>query len=367
MTMVEAIQRMSDEIYMRQALALAAHGAGRTHPNPTVGSVVVSEGEVIGEGWHRGPGRPHAEVEALSRAGEKARGGTLYVTLEPCAASGRTPPCTLAIVKAGITRVVYASSDPNPKMSGGGAWLEGHGISVTANVLEAEADALNRPFLYAHRLGRPYVLAKAGISLDGKLATRRMHSQWITNELSRKHSHAIRAECHAVLVGSGTLNMDNPSLTVRHVPIGGRPPLRVMFGAHAPVFQSDYNFADGEVPARLYVCHDNRHVADWQRAGVDVVRVDGVLPMLRHLVADQRWQILLEGGGGLHAAFLEARLTDEMILYQAPILIGGSDAIGLWHGTGVNRVEEAPRLVDVQRRMFGEDQMIRGRVVYPEA
>jgi diaminohydroxyphosphoribosylaminopyrimidine deaminase/5-amino-6-(5-phosphoribosylamino)uracil reductase len=251
-------------------------------------------------------------------------------------------------------------------MSGGGAWLEAHGVKVTANVLETKADILNRPFLYAHRLGRPYVIAKAAMSLDGKLATRRMHSQWISGELSRKHAHALRAQCHAIVVGSGTLNMDNPSLTVRDAPLAGRVPLRVMFGSHAPIFHAEYHFADGEVPARLYVCHDNRHVADWQRAGVDVVKVDGIVPMLRHLAVDHRWQILLEGGGGLHAAFLEARLTDEMVLYQAPILIGGADAIGLWQGTGVNRVEDSPRLVDVRRKMLGEDQMIRGRVVYPE-
>jgi len=365
--MAEAIQRMNDEMYMRQALTLAANGLGRTHPNPTVGAVIVANGEVAGEGWHHGPGKPHAEIEAIAKAGKRTVGSTLYVTLEPCAATGRTPPCTQAIAKAGISRVVYASSDPNPKMSGGAAWLDNHGVHITANVLEAEADALNRPFLYAHRYGRPYVMAKAGMSLDGKLATRQMHSQWISNDLSRKHAHALRAECHAILVGSGTLNMDNPSLTVRDSPLGGQAPLRVMFGSHAPIFRSEYHFADGEVPSRLYVCRDNRHIDDWQKAGVDVVRVDGILPMLRHMVQDHRWQILLEGGGGMHAAFLEARLTDEMILYQAPILIGGSDAIGLWQGTGVNRVEDAPRLEDVQRRMLGDNQMIRGRVVYPEA
>ena len=176
----------------------------------------------------------------------------------------------------------------------------------------------------------------------------------------------MRARCHAILIGSGTLNTDNPSLTVRDVPLKGRPPLRVMYGTHAPVFRADYNFADGQVPARLYVCRDSRHIDDWQQAGVDVVKVDGLLPMLRHLVVDQRWQILLEGGGGLHAAFLEQRLTDEMVLYQAPILIGGTDSVGLWQGEGVDRVVNAPRLVDIRRKEFGEDQLIRGRVVYPE-
>ncbi len=358
---------MQDTIYMRQALTLAAKGAGRTHPNPTVGAVIVADGEVIGEGWHKGPGKPHAEIEAMSMAGNRAAGSTLYVSLEPCAATGRTPPCTAAILQAGISRVVYASSDPNPKMSGGAEWLETRGIKVTAHVLEAEADALNRPFLYAYRLGRPYVIAKAAMSLDGKLATRRMDSQWISNEESRQNAHALRARCHAILVGSGTLNIDNPSLTVRDAPLTGRAPLRVVYGSHAPIFRSEYRIADGQVPARLYVCHENRHIADWQQAGVDVVKVDSIVTMLRHLVVDQRWLILLEGGGGLHAAFLEARLTDELVLYQAPILIGGADSIGLWQGTGINRIKDAPRLIDVRRKMFGEDQLIRGRVVYPEA
>jgi diaminohydroxyphosphoribosylaminopyrimidine deaminase/5-amino-6-(5-phosphoribosylamino)uracil reductase len=365
--MAEAIHRMNDEIYMRQALSLAKKGIGHTHPNPTVGAIIVSGGEVAGEGWHRGPGKAHAEVEAIAMAGARAAGSTLYVTLEPCSARGRTPPCTEAIARAGITRVVYASTDPNPKMAGGGAWLQGHGVQVTPNVLEVEADELNRPFLYANRLGRPYVIAKAAMSLDGKLATRRMDSKWISGELSRKHAHALRAECDAILIGSGTLNADNPSLTVRDAPlIGGRTPLRVVFATRAPVLLPDCHLTEGPERARLYVCHDNQYVDDWVKAGVDVVKVDGIPLMLRHLAIDHRWQILLEGGGGLHAAFLEARYTDEMVLYQAPILIGGGDAVGLWQGEGVDRVGDAPRLVDVSRKMLGEDQMIRGRVVYPE-
>lgn len=352
---------------MRHALELAANGVGRTHPNPTVGAIIVADGEMVGEGWHHGPGKPHAEVEAIARAGHRAAGSTLYVTLEPCAAHGRTPPCTNAILKAGIARVVYASSDPTPKMAGGGAWLESQGVKVTARVLETEAEALNRPFFYAHRLGRPYVIAKAAVSLDGNLATRRMQSQWISNELSRRHAHSLRAESHAILVGGGTLNLDNPSLTVRDAPLTGVAPLRVVFSSHAPVFRSDYHIADGKAPTRLYVCHDSHSIADWQQAGVDVVKVDGIVPMLRHLVADQRWQLLLEGGGNLHAIFFEAQLTDELVLYQAPILIGGSEAIGLWQGVGIDYIAEAPHLIEVHREMLGDDQMIRGRVHYPEA
>jgi len=363
--MVESTGQVNDETCMRLAIKLAAKGVGHTHPNPAVGALIVDKTKAIGQGWHKGSGKPHAEIEALHQAGERARGATLYVSLEPCAATGRTPPCTEAILRAGITRVVFASSDPNPKMSGGGEWLKAHGIAVTSGVLAAEADALNRPFLYAHRLGRPYIIAKAAVSLDGKLATRRMHSQWISNEISRQHAHALRAECHAILIGGGTLKKDNASLTVRHVPLQGRPPLRVVFASHAPPFFSDCKIADGSAPARMYVCHDNRHIVDWQNAGVDVVRVDGILPMLRHLVIDHRWKLLVEGGGSLHASFLEAKLSDELVLYQAPILIGGSDAISLWQGTGVDMVQQAPQLVDVQRSMLGEDQLIRGRIIYP--
>jgi len=364
--MVETVEKTNDETCMRLAIKLAAKGVGHTHPNPAVGSLVVANGKVIGQGWHKGAGKPHAEIEALQQAGESACGATLFVTLEPCAATGRTPPCTEAILRAGICRVVFASSDPNPQMSGGGAWLRAHGIGVTSGVLETEADALNRPFFYAHRFDRPYIIAKAAVSLDGKLATRGMHSQWISNEISRKHAHALRAECQAILIGSGTLKQDNASLTVRHVPLDGIPPLRVVFASNAPQFLSEYKIADGRAPARMYVCHDNQHVTDWQHAGVDVVRVTGILAMLRHLVAGQYWKLLIEGGGRLHASFLEAKLTDELVLYQAPILIGGSEAVGLWQGNGVDVVQHAPQLVDVQRTMLGEDQLIRGRVVYPE-
>ncbi|MDX8392255.1 MAG: bifunctional diaminohydroxyphosphoribosylaminopyrimidine deaminase/5-amino-6-(5-phosphoribosylamino)uracil reductase RibD [Mariprofundaceae bacterium] len=364
--MAEEKRKISDEACMRLAIRLAAKGVGHTHPNPAVGSLVVAGGKAIGQGWHKGSGKPHAEIEALTQAGERARGATLYVTMEPCAAKGRTPPCTEAILRAGVARVVFASSDPNPKMAGGGEWLKAHAIEVRSGVLEAEADALNLPFLYAHRFGRPYIIAKAAVSLDGKIATRRMHSQWISNEISRRHAHALRAECHAILIGSGTLKVDNASLTVRHAPMQGRPPLRVVFGSNAPPFRPEYQISDGRAPARMYVCHENRHMTDWQNAGVDVVRVDSIASMLRHLVVDQRWQLLLEGGGSLHASFLEAELTDEMVLYQAPILIGGNEAIGLWHGKGVDTVDRAPHLADVQRQMLGEDQMIRGRVVYPE-
>jgi len=361
------VDHIADEKFMTRALNLAEKGVGKTHPNPTVGAVVVTDGEIVGEGWHEGPGEPHAEVVALEQAGSRARGGTLYVTLEPCTSQGRTPPCTNTILRAGIWRVVYASSDPNPKMAGGGAVLEAHSVEVRANVLEKEADAINKTFFHFYRLGRAYVTAKAAISLDGKLATHGHHSQWISNEISRKHAHQLRANSHAILIGAGTLKQDNPSLTVRDVPLSGDPPLRCVICFETPEFQPGCHIADEAAPSRLYVRSENDATQVWRDAGVEVVRAGSLIEVLKHLADEGRWSVLLEGGGTLHAAFIETRLTDELVFYQAPILIGGKDAVDFWQGVGVARISDAPRLEDVTRRMLGGDQFIQGRVVYPES
>ncbi len=364
--MTTEADHLVDEKFMMRALDLAEKGVGKTHPNPAVGAVLVVDGVVLGEGCHEGPGRAHAEVVALEQAGQRTRGGTLYVTLEPCAAEGRTPPCTDAILRAGISRVVYASSDPNPKMAGGGAVLKSHGIEVRANVLEKEADTINKGFFHFYRLGRSYVTAKAAISLDGKLATHERHSQWISNETSRRHAHHLRAENHAILVGAGTLKQDNPSLTVRDVPLSGEPPLRCVICTKMPDFHPGYHIADGLAPSRLYVWNESDAARAWRDTGVEVVRAESLIEVLRHLAGEERWSVLLEGGGALHASFIEARLTDELVLYQAPVLIGGKDAVGFWHGEGVAHVSDAPRLEDVKRCMLDGDQLIRGRVIYPD-
>jgi diaminohydroxyphosphoribosylaminopyrimidine deaminase/5-amino-6-(5-phosphoribosylamino)uracil reductase len=354
-----------DVRWMRRALALARRGIGCTHPNPRVGAVVVKDGIKLGEGWHARPGGPHAEVEALRAAGPSARGATIYVTLEPCAAHGRTPPCTEAIAEAGIRRVVYASADPNPQMAGGGQRLSHRGIEVRAGVLHAQADALNRPFFHFMRHGRPFVLAKAAVSLDGKLATRTYHSQWISGPESRRHAHRLRAESDAILVGAGTLERDNPSLTVRDAHVLGRPPLRVVIAGRMPAYREDCRLLGGDAPTRLYVREKSLEAASWESAGVEVVQAGTLHQILTHLGRDGRLALLLEGGGRLHASFLEMRLTNELVLYQAPLLIGGHDAVNFWSGIGCSRLSQAPRLEDVERRMLGVDQMIRGRVAYP--
>ncbi len=364
--MVEENQLKQDERWMKRAITLARKGVGTTHPNPRVGAVVVKNGVVVGEGWHERAGKPHAEINALEKAGSRARGGTIYVTLEPCSSTGRTPPCTDAILRAGIWRVVFASSDPNPNMAGGGKILESQNVDVTGGVLAQEADSLNEPFFHYIKTGRPYITAKGAISLDGKLATHLHHSQWISGEQSRKHAHGLRAESDAIMIGSGTLLHDNPSLTVRDAKLKGDPPMRVVVGMKTPPFFSDCKLLDGAAPTRFYVRTTSEETLKWRDAGVQIGRAPNLITILKHLAQDGCLQLLLEGGGKLHASFFEAQLTDELVLYQAPILIGGHEAVDLWHGSGVDRVERALRLEDIQRRKMGEDQMIRGKIIYPE-
>jgi len=354
-----------DGSFMRRALQLACRAIGTSHPNPRVGAVVVVDDQVTGEGWHVRPGCAHAEVVALERAGSGAKGATLYVTLEPCHAQGLTPPCTRAILQAGIRRVVYASTDPNPVMAGGGRFLEGRGVEVQTDVLTPEAERINRPFFHFIRKGMPYVVAKAAISLDGKLATCNHQSQWISGEESRRHAHRLRAASDAILVGSGTFRIDNPSLAVRGVKARGGAPLRVAMCHDTPEFSATSKFLDGSAPSRLYVRSLNQYAPDWERSGVEVVQVDALQAALQHLASDGRLSLLLEGGGKLHAAFLEAQLTHELVLYQAPLLIGGRDAPGLWPGKGAGTLQDAPFLKNVVRRRLGRDQLIHGIIEYP--
>ncbi|HKI62528.1 MAG TPA: bifunctional diaminohydroxyphosphoribosylaminopyrimidine deaminase/5-amino-6-(5-phosphoribosylamino)uracil reductase RibD [Mariprofundaceae bacterium] len=355
-----------DEKWMKKAITLAKKGIGTTHPNPRVGAVVVNDGKVVGQGWHERAGEPHAEAVALEKAGNKARGGTLYVTLEPCAARGRTPACTDAILHAGIRQVVFASSDPNPKMAGGGKVLAAYHVEVQGGVLAEEADALNVPFFHYVRTGFPYVTGKAAISLDGKLATRTHHSQWISGEKSRKHAHGLRATSDAIIIGAGTLMHDNPSLTVRDAKSKGKPPLRVVLCFETPPFNPDCKLLSDDAPTRFYVRSTNEHTQTWHDAGVEVGKVNSLPAILRHLAEQGYLEILLEGGGQLHSAFLDGRFTSEMVLYQAPILIGGRDGVSLWGGFGAETVTQAPRLAEISRRKMDEDYMIRGKVIYPD-
>jgi len=355
-----------DTIWMRQALELAMRGIGTTHPNPRVGAVVVKHGQCIGQGWHVRPGEPHAEVCALREAADQAKDACMYVTLEPCAATGRTPPCTRAIVDAGLRKVVYASHDPNPKMQGGGAWLHQQGITVVSGVLEREADDLNASFFHFIRHGMPYAIAKAAISLDGKMATHQHHSQWISSKASRIHAHALRASVDAIVVGGETFRHDNPSLTVRHVVCPNHSPLRVVVMSQAPEFSARWNIlADDVSQVIMYLARASSHDRAWDDAGVSVVHGKKLPDIFRDLAQRGALSLLIEGGGRLHAACLEQQLVQECVLYQAPILIGGTDAPGFWHGVGVTRIDQAIQVDVTERSVLEHDQMIRGKLRYP--
>jgi diaminohydroxyphosphoribosylaminopyrimidine deaminase/5-amino-6-(5-phosphoribosylamino)uracil reductase len=352
--------------YMAAALAEASRALGRTHPNPAVGAVLVKRGRIIAAGHHARAGAPHAEAVALARAGAQARGATLYSTLEPCNHHGRTPPCTEAILEAGVVRVVYASADPNPLVNGKGhRRLARAGVEVVAGVLRAEADALNRPFFKAVTTGLPWVTLKAGITLDGKLATRRGESKWITSPASRDRAHHLRDRADAVLVGVGTVLADDPRLTTR-LP-GGRTAVRVVLdGAlraspDAAVYDTRAGRTivatlapAGGVRARRLVA---RGVEVWSFSGR---RARGVPlePLLRRLAAAGLLQVLVEGGAEVHAAFLESGFADEVALFIAPRLFGHAGLT--WSGgLAVGSVGDALTLDPLRAEQVGPDLFIR--------
>src|SRR5438128_1786214 len=287
---------------MRLALAEAEKGRGRTHPNPAVGAVVVRGGRVISCGHHEKAGLPHAEVNALREAGRDARGADVYVTLEPCNPTGRTPPCTGALIAAGVRRVFFGSADPNPLVDGHGARrLRRAGVEVHAGILRAQCDASNEPWFKFITTGYPWVVLKAAVTLDGKLATRGGDSRWISSEPSRRLVHRWRAELDAVLVGAGTVRADDPRLTVRGIR-GGRNPLRVVLGRIPP-------------RARLL------------REPGDTVSEQGPLAaILRRLAERGITTVLVEGGARVHGEFLDEGLWDELRLFVAPKVFG-ADAI----------------------------------------
>lgn len=349
--------------WMRYALALAERGRGFVEPNPMVGAVVLAvDGTLVGEGWHRKFGGPHAEVFALAEAGERARGGTLVVTLEPCCHHGKTPPCTDAVVAAGVARVVVAMADPFPKVAGGGiAQLRDAGIAVDVGVCEAEAAALNRPFLKRVATGKPWVVAKWAMSLDGKIATRTGDSKWISGPESRAKVHELRGRVDAVLVGRGTVLADDPLLTAR--PPGPRIATRVVVtGSGKLPAECQLTRTAREFPTLVYVAAGNEgNPTAWAAAGVEVVPLDAISPtaILADLGRRGATNVLVEGGGGLLGSFVDAGEIDEVWAFVAPVVIGGPGASPV-AGSGVERLSDALALTDVQIAASGHDTWIRG-------
>jgi diaminohydroxyphosphoribosylaminopyrimidine deaminase/5-amino-6-(5-phosphoribosylamino)uracil reductase len=354
-----------DERFMRRALALARRGLGKTSPNPAVGAVLVRKGRIVGEGWHKRAGGPHAEVVALR--GVNARGATLYVTLEPCSTWGRTPPCTDAIIAAGVKRVVVAARDPNPKHNGRGLkMLRGAGIRVEAGLLAGEAAQMNEGFNKWITTGMPLVIAKAGMSLDGKIATRTGDAKWITGEAARREGHRLRAWVDAILVGANTVIRDDPELTVRHG-VRGKQPWRVVVDARGRVSRKAKVFTDAH-RGRTLVLTTSLATAVWRRyllrMGINAIvlphksgRVD-LRAALKALGKRDITSVLVEGGGELHGSLFDARLVDRVALFYAPIVIGGRGAVAAVAGEGVARVGKAVRLRDCRWRRVGKDEML---------
>lgn len=359
---------------MRRALALAERGRGRTSPNPLVGCVIVREGVVLGEGWHERAGEAHAEVRALQQAGE-ARGATVYVTLEPCAHQGRTPPCSEALIAAGVSRVVFAAHDPNPLASGGAARLAAAGIAVQGGVLKDEAERQNEAFFTVQHKQRPFVLYKSAMTLDGKIATRSGQSRWITGVAARERVQQWRDQFDAVAVGVSTVLLDDPLLTCRLE--GGRSPLKVVFDSvartppDAKLFLPDQR---GDV-ARVIVYTTEKapaeRVAALQQVGAEVVALpeqrgrSDVRAALVDLCRRGINSVLLEGGGTLAWSFFEAQMVDKIAIFIGPKLLGGSGSSPL-AGLGVARMDEAITLEALHTEFIANDLLITGQVRYPQ-
>ncbi len=358
--------QQSDITFMRRALALARKGLGLTAPNPAVGCVIVRDGRVVGEGWHKKAGTPHAEVHALAMAGDAARGAEVFVTLEPCCHHGKTPPCCDALIAAGVKRVVAGMVDPFLEVAGRGLQtLRQAGIRVEVGLLEEACKELNKGFIKAVTSGRPYLVYKTAMTMDGNIATVTGHSHWVTGETSRKLVHRLRAQCDAVMVGVDTIIADNPQLTVRHV--RGRDPLRVIVDSRLRTPESVQVLQGPDVGKTLIATCEtdeniHRRYTD-QGALVLVCReYDGRVDMddlLRKLATRGVQSILLEGGSRLAGDLLQHGLIDEYIFFYAPKLVGNGFAP--FAISGISSMEEAYKLRVQKVARSGEDLVVYAR------
>jgi len=354
---------------MRAALGLAARGLGRTWPNPAVGCVVVradgGSDRVVGRGWTQPGGRPHAETEALKRAGEAARGATAYVTLEPCAHTGKTPPCADALIAAGIARAVVAVEDPDPRVSGRGiARLREAGIGVDLGACAAEANELNAGFFLRVREGRPLVSLKLATSLDGRIAAQGGESKWITGEAARRRAHLLRAQHDAIMIGTGTVLADDPELTCRLPGLADRSPVRVVLDRHLRLPSSAKILTTADATPTWVLTATGGAPAQGQalqRQGAEVIEVDAddrgrlcLSTALRRLGDRGITRLLVEGGGTLAAAFLQAGLVDRVYWFRAASIIGG-DGLPAAAPFGVAALRDAARFERLEVVPLGED------------
>lgn len=359
---------MNDEIYMNEALKIAANARGRTSPNPLVGAVIVKNNRIIAEGWHRQAGTPHAEINALNMAGDLAKDSTLYVTLEPCSHFGRTPPCANAIVNAGIKKVVIAMTDPNPKVAGRGIEiLKNAGIEVEVGILEDQARRLNEVFIKWITTQKPFVTLKTAMSLDGKIATATGQSQWITSEESRRKVHELRDINDAIMIGIGTVLADNPSLTTRID--GGKNPIRIIVDSQLRTPINANVIVDGQAKTIIATTKNApiNKVDALKKSGVEIIfcgddrRVDLNI-LMNELASREITSIFVEGGGTLNFSLLENHLVDKVFAFIAPKIIGGREALTSVEGDGFSDLNKAINLKNITTEMIGEDILISGIV-----
>lgn len=371
----------SEAAVMRHALAIAAQGIGHVEPNPAVGAVLVDETlTLIAEGFHERFGGPHAEVNAFAAAGERVRGATLFVTLEPCCHHGKTPPCSRAVIAAGVKRIVVAMQDPAPHVAGGGiAELRAAGIEVEIGLCEAEARRLVAPFVMLMTQGRPFVHAKWAMTLDGKIATRTGHSKWISNRQSRELVHKLRGRMDAIIVGAGTASADDPLLTAR--PPGPRTPTRIVVDAQGKL-GTDSQLAQTarETPVLLATTSaaDASRLHTLEQLGVEVLHCEpadssrrdkpggsqsvDLTALLAELGRRRMTNVLVEGGGALLGSFFDTELIDEVHVVIAPKLVGGSEAVTPVGGTGLDQVPELSQLDAPSITLLGDDVYVNGRI-----
>jgi len=345
-----------DHAHMRSALALAQRGLGQTWPNPSVGCVIVKNGRVLGRATTAIGGRPHAETQALAMAGAAARGATVYVTLEPCSHHGHTPPCADALIRAGVARVVIASSDPDPRVSGRGvAMLLAAGIAVTENVLRAEGDAVAEGFVRRVTQGRPMVTLKLASTLDGRIATASGESKWITGPAARRDVQMLRARHDAVMVGIGTALADDPDLTCRLDGARTRPMVRVIADSDLRTPLTSRLAQTAHIAPIWLVCAPDTQHPNFP-AGVEIIEADRRDPtsLLAALGAHGLTRVLVEGGGQLAAALLAADLVDRLVWYHAPAVLGG-DALAAVRDMAISRLADMQRFERVAHRGIGHD------------
>ena len=360
-----------DETYMQQVLKLAEKGRGRTSPNPMVGSVVVKSGKVVGKGYHHRAGEPHAEVNALKMAGSRARGATLYINLEPCCHLGkRTPPCTQIIINSGIRRVVLSMRDPNPKVNGRGILaLREAGIEIVKGILEEKSLKLNEFYIKYVRTMMPFVILKTAMTIDGKIALRNTVSTWITGKPARTMAHHLRDQVDAVIVGIKTILVDNPRLTTRIPGKRKRDPHRIILDSRLRI-SLDARVLNKGSSASTFIATTSKapkaKIKALQEKGAVVLVIPdknkkvNLLFLVRKLGRMGISSIMIEGGAHVNASALKARVVDKLVLFIAPRLMGGSEAVGFIGGSTPDKLAKMLKLRDIRCRRLGDDFMVEG-------